>query len=75
MDRDYGIQPLDALMNEKGLSNHDLVEASTKQLTHKMVAKARRGRWLTMNARHKVTEAYNAIAGDELKVKDLFNYY
>lgn len=75
MNREYGLQPLDALMNEKSICNHDLVAASTKQLTHKVVGKARKGRWITMNARHKVTEAYNAVTGEDLKVKDLFNYY
>ena len=35
-NRDYGLQPLDALMREAGLENHALVAASTEQLTHKM---------------------------------------
>ena len=38
------ISPLDELMTELGLSNADLVKASTEQLTFKMVQKARGGR-------------------------------
>ena len=75
MEREYGVQPLDALMQEANLTNHDLVAASTEQLTHKVVAKARRGRWITMNARHKVTNAYNQATSSNLQIRDLFNYY
>ena len=43
-DREHGVQPLVAIMEECGVTNHQLVAASTEQLTHKMVAKACRGR-------------------------------
>ena len=36
-DMDAGIQPLDLLMQAQSLRNHDLVEASTENLTHKQV--------------------------------------
>ena len=75
MERDFGPQPIDGKMNKHNLTNHDLVSASTEQLTHKVVGKARRGKWLTMNARHKVTAAYNAATGENLAIQDLFNYY
>ena len=61
-------------MNELGLANHDLVAASTEQLTHKMVAKARSGRFLTMNVRQKVLRALNKVLKTEYSVKELFNY-
>ena len=53
-ERDHGVQPLDELMNAWGVSNHDLVEASPEQLNHKQVAKARRGRQLTLHMMQKV---------------------
>ncbi len=57
-----------------GLNNHDLVAASEEQLTHKMVAKARRGRWMTMRLRLKVLRALNNATGREYALADLFNY-
>ena len=71
---EFGIQPLDLLMEKFKLSNTDLVDASTKQLTHKMVAKARRGRRLTNNIQNKILEALKSLRPDEkLTLKDLFN--
>jgi hypothetical protein len=74
MEREYGEQPIDALMLEGDLSNDDLVCASTEQVTHKMVAKARKGRWLTMSVRQKVLRAYNAASGQSVALDALFNY-
>ena len=84
-ERDLGLQPLDKMMNEWGIDNHQLVEVSTEQLTHKQVQKARKGRRLTLKMMQKVTRAFNvAIWGqlsDEQKEayyeymhRDLFNY-
>ena len=47
-ERDLGLQPLDKMMNEWAIDNHQLVEVSTEQLTHKQVQKARKGRRLTL---------------------------
>ncbi len=58
-ERDLGPQPLDELMNAYGLSNHDLVECSTEQLTHKQVQRARNGRQLTLHMMMKMTRALN----------------
>lgn len=80
-----GEQPLNRQMAAWGLGNHDLVEVSTEQLTHKQVQKARQGRRLTLKMMMKVTRAFNvAIWGrlnDEQKEgyyeygwKDLFSY-
>jgi hypothetical protein len=74
MERDLGEQPISALMVSLGLNNHDLVAASEEQLTHKMVAKARRGRWMTMRLRLKVLRALNNATGREYALADLFNY-
>jgi hypothetical protein len=72
---DLGPQPLDGLMVRFGISNADLVGASTKQLNFKMVARARKGRRLTPNVQYKVLEALTALKADEkFALKDLFNY-
>ena len=56
---DHGPQRLGGLMEKWGLHNHDLVEASTEQLTHKQVQKARNGRRLTLRMMLKVMRALN----------------
>jgi uncharacterized protein YbcV (DUF1398 family) len=68
-------QPLDAIMIEYGLTNADLVKASTEQLTFKMVQKGRRGRRLTSNIQDKILTAL-MTAKPELKLRrrDLFRY-
>ncbi|HRQ90739.1 MAG TPA: hypothetical protein PLA50_18245 [Bacteroidia bacterium] len=80
-DRDLGPQPLDALLESLGLDNHALVSASTEQLTHKQVQKARKGRYVTLNIQRKVLKALQAAVpkgeGEEprqFKIEDLFNY-
>ena len=73
--KDFGVQPLETLMGVLTLSNHDLVAASTEQLTHKMVSKGRKGRRLTLNARHKILAALKTLKPDQtFTLKDLFNY-
>jgi DNA-binding Xre family transcriptional regulator len=57
--RDHGSQPIDGLMERWKLGNHDLVEASTEQLSHKQVQKARKGRQLTLHLMQKVCRALN----------------
>jgi hypothetical protein len=57
-----------------GLKPHDLVTASSEQLTHKMVARACKGRRLTPNAQSKILRAVNAATGKGYAVRDLFNY-
>lgn len=73
--RDFGVQPLDAIMTRLGLSNHDLVAASTQQLSHKVVQKGRKGRRLTMNAQQKILNALKAAKPDQVfTLRDLFHY-
>ena len=60
-DRDLGLQPLDALLDTLGIDNHRLVAASTEQLTHKQVQKARKGRYVTRNIQQKILKALNTI--------------
>ena len=73
-EREYGPQPIAALLAEKQLTNHQLVAASKEQLTHKMVAKACRGRFISVKVRLKIQRALNALTGGEYRLKDLFNY-
>ena len=72
--REYGVQPFDALMKEQGFDNHTVVAASPDHITHKMVSKARNGRFLSVNVRRKVLMAFNIAAKTEYKLNDLFNY-
>jgi len=70
-----GVQPLDAVLTQRGLKNADLVAASTEFLTHKQVNKARRGRRLTINIHLKILNALNKLGGEKkYKREDLFNY-
>lgn len=84
-ERDFGPQPLLAIMKRWGLESHDLVEASDEQLTHKQVQRAKSGRKLTLKMMMKVARTLNhAIwskldaAGREKFVhymhKNLFSY-
>ena len=78
-NRNLGPQPLDRIMEDLGLSNSDLVEASTEQLTHKQMQKGRKGRRLTANLQRKITAAFNAVCekreiGRACRIGDLFNY-
>ncbi len=65
-ERERGTQPLDGLMEGWGLGNHDLVEASPEQLTHKQVRRARAGRILTLKMMMKVNRAFNIAIWNRL---------
>ncbi len=70
-----GVQPLDSQITRLNLSETEIIKASTRQLTFKMLQKGRKGRRLTPNAQHKILEALHALKPDEhLTLKDLFNY-
>ena len=74
IDRDLGEQPIAKIMALHRLSAHDLVANSTRQITHKMVARAVKGRRLTPNVKFKILSALNKAAGKEYQLKDIFNY-
>ncbi len=73
--RDLGDQPLDQMVSAWGLENHDLVEVSTEQLTHKQVQKARKGRRLTLKMMQKVTRAFNVAIWYKLNKEQKEQYY
>lgn len=79
IERNLGTQPLDSIMQEHGLSNHDLVELRPVDLNHKAVQRARKGRRLTSKMKLRITYVVN----DSLKkraidkkyaTRELFNY-
>jgi hypothetical protein len=80
IERHFGSQPLDGLMREYGVSNHDLVAASTEPMTHKAVQRARKGRRLTPHMQRRMAAALNRLLKSklvevgELGVGDLFTY-
>lgn len=78
---DLGTQPLDEIMLAGALSNHDLVAVSQAQLTHKMVARGRRGRRLKRKIQLRILDALNAHTKSRspdtqpaYSLPDLFNY-
>ena len=74
IERTMGPQPIAALMEQLQLKPHDLVVASTDQLTHKMVARAIKGRRLTINTKGIVQRAMNQATGKIWPQSQLFNY-
>jgi len=72
--RDLGGQPIARIMALHGLKSHDLVAASTEQITHKMISRAIKGRRLTPNVQNKVLNALNKTAKKKYALKDIFNY-
>jgi hypothetical protein len=81
VERNLGVQPLDTLLTELGLDNHDLVAASPLPLTHKAVQRARKGRRLTVHMQRRIAEALGraAISAGQAPetpwtVRNLFTY-
>lgn len=72
--RDLGEQPLARLLSELELKPHDLVAASTEQITHKMVSRGCKGRRLTKNVQGKLLRALNTASGKTHVLADLFTY-
>lgn len=74
IERNLGEQPLAGILAERGLAAKDLVDASTEQLTFKMVSRACKGRRLSANVKRKVQNALNAATGETLALSALFTY-
>ena len=72
--KEFGVQPLDQIMERLELKNHDVVAASTERLTHKQVNKGRKGRRLTRNVQDKIVAALSSIGDKTYARSDLFNY-
>ena len=74
IERNLGEQPIARLMREHNLKPHDLVAISSVEMTHKMVARACKGRRLTVNTQSKVLAALNRATRRNYSLRDLFNY-
>lgn len=75
IERNLGPQPITDLMAAHHLKPTDLVRASaTLLLTHKMVARACKGRRLTPHMQAKILQALNVASGGQYKLADLFTY-
>ncbi len=81
IERNMGVQPLDGIMAEHALGNHDLVAASQEPMTHKAVQRARKGRRLTKHMQQRMVTALTqavTLQGKTLNqpraVSDLFTY-
>lgn len=70
-----GTQPVDQMMDAWGLGNHDLVDASPEQLTHKQVQRARKGRVLTLAMMQKLTRALNIAVWYRLTKEERETYF
>jgi hypothetical protein len=81
IERNLGIQPLDAILTEHSLGNHDIVTASEEPLTHKAVQRARKGRRITKHMKRRIAAALNKAVARQGKTherewpeSDLFTY-
>jgi uncharacterized protein YbcV (DUF1398 family) len=68
-------QPLDILMANLGLTNAQVVKASTEQLTFKMLQKGREGKPLSPKIQDKILRALLTVKPDlKLRRRELFHY-
>ncbi|MEZ5276645.1 MAG: hypothetical protein R3F07_09715 [Opitutaceae bacterium] len=74
IERDLGPQPIATILAKRQLTHHQVVAASTEAITHKMVARACKGRRLSRRVQLKVLDALNAASGQAFTLEDLFNY-
>ena len=74
IERNLGEQPVAGLLAAHELTAHDLVQASTEHITHKMVARACKGRRLTPNVQGKILRALNTSTSKSFSMTDLFTY-
>ncbi len=74
LERNLGPQPIAEILARHNLKPHDLVAVSPKNLTHKMISRACKGRRLTPHIRQRVTDALNHAAQARYTAQDLFTY-
>jgi hypothetical protein len=73
-EHNLGPQPIIELLGKHKMTHHDLVAASTEQITHKMVTRACKGRKLSRRVQLKIRDALNAATGQSYTLSDLFTY-
>jgi len=74
LERNLGEQPIARIMADARITRHDLVALSPKHITHKMVARACKGRKLTPHSKTLILDALNRAAEKTYSMSDLFNY-
>ena len=74
IERNLGEQPIAQIMSDHGLAAQNLVAASNEQHTHKMVARACKGRRLKPNVQKKILDALMRSTGQEFAMAELFTY-
>lgn len=74
LERNLGEQPIVKVLEAHGLDRQAIVKTSPEPITHKMMARACKGRRLTKRSQHKIQAAMNAATGENFKLSDLFNY-
>lgn len=75
-DLELGTQPIEQRMEAWGITNQDLVNASTEQLTYKQVQRAKSGRKLTLKMMFKLARSFNVAIWNKLSKtqKEQFSY-
>ncbi|MCE5186483.1 MAG: hypothetical protein LLF76_10195 [Planctomycetaceae bacterium] len=74
MEMNLGPQPIEDILKKHNLKAHDLVAASNEQITHKMVARACKGRRLSRNVQLKILRALNRASAQNYTLSDVFTY-
>lgn len=74
LERNLGEQPIARIMQACDVKAHDLVSASSELITHKMVARACKGRRLSANVKDKVRNALTKSTGKAFTMSELFTY-
>ncbi|MDA0577818.1 MAG: hypothetical protein O3B24_06940 [Verrucomicrobia bacterium] len=74
MERNHGEQPFALVMRKFNLKPHEIVVAASVPITHKLIARACKGRWLTPHSRDLVCDALNRATGKVHTLGELFNY-
>ena len=73
-EHNLGPQPIIELLGKHKMTHHDLVAASTEQITHKMVNRACKGRKLSRRVQLKIRNALNTATEENYTLKELFTY-
>jgi hypothetical protein len=73
-EHNLGPQPIIELLGKHEITHHDLVAASTDQITHKMVTRACKGRKLSRRVQLKIRNALNTATEQVYTLSDLFTY-
>jgi len=74
IERNLSEQPIARIMADNNITRHDLVAIAAQHVTHKMVARACKGRRLTPNTKRMILDALNQAGDRTYSMRELFNY-